>query len=33
VPSENLRAARRTVNPDRDRDEQVFGDDYFRVEE
>ena len=31
--SENLRAVRRTVNPERDRDDQVFGDDYFPVEE
>ena len=31
--SENLRAVRRAVNPDRDRDDQVFGDDYFPVEE
>lgn len=33
VLSENLCTARRTVNPDRDRDEQVYGDDYFPVEE
>ena len=33
VLSENLCAARRTVNPDRDRDDQVCGDDYFPVEE
>lgn len=33
VLSENLSAVRRTVNPDRDRDDQVFGEDYFRVEE
>ena len=31
--SENLSALRRTVNPDRDRDDQVCGDDYFPVEE
>lgn len=30
--SEN-RSARRSVDPERDRDDQVFGDDYFPVEE
>ena len=30
--SEN-RSARRSVDPERDRDEQVYGDDYFPVEE
>ena len=31
--SENLSAVRRSVDPERDRDDQVFGDDYFPVEE